>query len=62
MVKPNQPIEYVIDKNGNGKLKEVKVTKGNPGKGTKGYQYGEKGPGGGNDPSNQNLPPRKWKA
>jgi len=41
----------------------TKVAKGNPGKGTKGYQYGEKGPGGGNDPSNQNLPPeRKWKA
>ena len=57
MVKPNQPMEYIVDpKTGNGKLKEVKVTKGNPGKGTKGYQYGEKGPGGGNDPSNQNLP------
>jgi len=54
---------YVVDKNGNGTIKEVKVAKGNPGKGTKGYQYGEKGPGGGNDPSNQNLPPvRKWKA
>ena len=59
MVKPNQPMEYVIDKNGKGKL----VAKGNPRKGSKGYQYGEKGPGGGNDPSNQNLPPeRKWKA
>ena len=40
-----------------------KIAKGNPHKGSKGYQYGEKGPGGGNDPSNQNLPPeRKWKA
>jgi len=66
MVKPNQPIAYIVDpKTGNGtfeKVKPRKVAKGNPGKGTKGYQYGEKGPGGGNDPSNQNLPPRKWKA
>ena len=67
MVKPNQPIPYNVDpKTGIGtfkKVKEKKVAKGNPGKGTKGYQYGEKGPGGApNDPSGQNLPPRKWKA
>ncbi len=27
MVKPNQPMEYVIDKNGNGTIKEVKVAR-----------------------------------
>ncbi len=61
MVKPNQPMEYVVDpKTGKGRL----VAKGNPRKGSKGYQYGEKGPGGApNDPSGQHLPPeRKWKA
>ena len=25
MVKPNQPMEYVIDKNGNGTFKKVKI-------------------------------------
>ncbi len=56
--------DYKIDKNGKGTIKEVKVAKGNPHKGSKGYQYGEKGPGGApNDPSGQHLPPeRKWKA
>ena len=44
------------------KKRGTKIAKGNPHKGSKGYQYGEKGPGGGpNDHSGQNLPTSKIK-
>ena len=39
-----------------------KVAKGNPRKGSKGYQYGAKGASGVNDHSGQNLPTSKIKA
>jgi hypothetical protein len=37
----------------------TKVAKGNPNKGSKGYQYGAKGASGVNDHSGQNLPNSK---
>jgi len=37
----------------------TEVAKGNPGKGTKGYQYGDPGPCGVNDHSAQCLPNKK---
>ena len=42
--------------------KSKNVAKGNPHKGSKGYQYGAKGASGVNDHSGQNLPTSKIKA
>ena len=59
MAKPMKPGVLYAYNSENKTFKEVKVAKGNPGKGTKGYQYGDPGPCGVNDHSAQCLPNKK---